>query len=65
MKKMRKRKKNDTNNNKEGDSKVNKINRKYKILVDTFQDVETAEADFCQFSMEKGARKGFKTVEEY
>ena len=37
----------------EDDSKVNNIKRQYKILTDSFHDMETVEANFCQFSIGK------------
>ena len=40
-----------SNNNMQYDLKVNKVKRKYKILMDSLQDMETAEADFCQCSI--------------
>ena len=40
-------------NNTEDDSKMNKIKRKYKILMNSLQNLETAEANFCQCSIGK------------
>ena len=42
-----------TNNNMNDDSKVDKIKKKYKILLDSLQDLETAEANFCHCSVGK------------
>ena len=42
-----------TNTNMVNDSKVNKMKRKCEILMDFLQDLETAEANFCQCSIGK------------
>ena len=40
-------------NNMKNDLKVNKIKKEIQILMDSLQDLETAEADFFQCSIRK------------